>query len=88
MTELANAYGQGALAWSDGPTRVYRRLAELLVEFSPVALEGRRVLDLGSGTGEGSRAAVAAGARVIATDVSAEMLRLDQRVRPPANRVW
>jgi SAM-dependent methyltransferase len=42
------------------------------------------VLDLGSGTGEGSRAALAAGARVVATDVAVEMLRVDQNRRPPA----
>jgi SAM-dependent methyltransferase len=63
---------------------VYRRLAERLVAFSPVPLEGRRVLDLGSGTGEGSRAALAAGARVIATDLAAEMLRVGRAGRPPS----
>jgi SAM-dependent methyltransferase len=42
------------------------------------------VLDLGSGTGEGSRAALAAGARVVATDLAVDMLRVDQNQRPPA----
>jgi SAM-dependent methyltransferase len=42
------------------------------------------VLDLGSGTGDGSRAALAAGARVVATDLVVDMLRVAQRTRPPA----
>jgi SAM-dependent methyltransferase len=84
LNQLAAAYSDGAAAWADGPTRVYRRLAELLVEFSPLSLSGRSVLDLGSGTGEGSRAALAAGARVVAADLSADMLRVDRAGRPPA----
>ena len=63
---------------------MYGRLARLLVEFSPAPMRGRSVLDLGSGTGEGSRAARAAGADVVATDLAVEMLRVDQRARPPA----
>jgi len=59
-------------------------LAERLVEFSPTSLDGRTLLDLGSGTGEGSRAARAAGARVIAADLAVDMLRLDQSSRPPS----
>jgi SAM-dependent methyltransferase len=63
---------------------VYGRLARLLVEFSPEPLRGQSVLDLGSGTGDGSRAARAAGADVVATDLAVDMLRIDQRGRPPA----
>ncbi|MEY2459073.1 MAG: demethylmenaquinone methyltransferase / 2-methoxy-6-polyprenyl,4-benzoquinol methylase [Acidimicrobiaceae bacterium] len=84
LNPLAEAYSDGAAAWADGPTRVYGRLAQMLVDFSPVSLTGRSVLDLGSGTGEGSRAASAAGAHVMATDLAVEMLRIDQRNRPPA----
>src|SRR5207245_2821241 len=68
VSEMAAAYAQGAQAWAEGPTRIYERLARVLVDFSPVPLAGRLVLDLGSGTGAGSRAAIAAGARVIAAD--------------------
>ena len=50
----------------------------------PLPFTDRTVLDLGSGTGDGSRAALAAGGRVIATDLAPEMLRVDQRQRPPA----
>jgi SAM-dependent methyltransferase len=42
------------------------------------------VLDLGSGTGDGSRAALGAGARVVATDLVVDMLRVAQQTRPPA----
>ena len=85
MTTIGAAYSAGAAAWSDGPTRVYQRLAELLVAFSPVPLAGRFVLDLGSGTGVGSMAAQAAGARVVATDLAPAMLRVGQVTRPPAS---
>ena len=84
MTELANAYSQGALAWSDGPARVYGPLAELLVAFSPESVEGHLTLEVGSGTGVGSRAAMAAGAHVIASDVAHGMLLLDREHRPAA----
>ena len=82
---MGAAYSAGATAWADGPTRVYQRLAELLVAFSPVPLAGRLVLDLGSGTGVGTRAAQAAGARLVATDLVPAMLRVDQATRPPAS---
>ena len=61
MSTIGAAYSAGASAWAEGPNRVYRRLAELLVDFSPEPLGGRLVLDLGSGTGDGSRAARSAG---------------------------
>jgi SAM-dependent methyltransferase len=83
VNSLAEAYGQGAAAWADGPTRVYGPLAELLVAFSPQPLAGTRLLDLGSGTGVGSRAASAAGARVVAVDLAPEMLLVDRGHRPP-----
>ena len=78
MNSLADAYGQGATAWADGPTRVYGPLADLLVAFSPEPLAGTAVLDLGSGTGAGSSAATAAGARVVAVDVAPAMLLFSQ----------
>ncbi|HLY36161.1 MAG TPA: class I SAM-dependent methyltransferase, partial [Candidatus Limnocylindria bacterium] len=71
-------------AWAVGPARVYGRLAELLVDFSPVPLGGRLVLDLGSGTGDGSRAALSAGALVIAADLALGMLLRGRDGRPPA----
>src|SRR5436190_4436816 len=84
VSEMADAYARGAEAWADGPARIYGHLAQVLVDFSPVPLRGRTILDLGSGTGAGSRAAMAAGARVIAVDLAADMLRVERSWRPPA----
>jgi ubiquinone/menaquinone biosynthesis C-methylase UbiE len=58
-------------------------MAEQLVACSPVRLAGRRVLDLGTGTGAASRPAVAAGASVVALDAALGMLRTDRTHRPP-----
>ena len=84
MNDLAHDYARGARAWADGPSRIYTRLADELVGFSPEPLDGCTALDLGSGTGAGTRAAQAAGARVIATDLAAEMLLVDRERRPPS----
>jgi SAM-dependent methyltransferase len=81
---IGDAYSTGASAWAAGPTLVYRRLADELIGFSPLPLAGRTVLDLGSGTGEGSRAALAAGARVVATDLALGMLQRARDARPAA----
>jgi SAM-dependent methyltransferase len=81
---LAAAYSDGAGAWAGGPSRIYRRLAEVLVAASPFPLDGALVLDLGAGTGAGSEAAAAAGAHVVAVDVAFGMLIVDRRHRPPA----
>ncbi|MFZ0164129.1 MAG: hypothetical protein WAL12_11150, partial [Trebonia sp.] len=58
---LREAYDSAAPAWTDGAERVYLSLAQALV--GQVEVAGRRVLDLGAGTGVTSRAALAAGAR-------------------------
>lgn len=84
MTGMATAYAEGAKAWAEGPARVYGRLADVLVGFSPVPLDAGSVLDLGSGTGAGSRAARAAGARVVAADIALGMLLVERSSRPPA----
>jgi SAM-dependent methyltransferase len=84
VSTLSEAYTAGAEAWAGGPTRVYGRLAELLVAFSPTPVVGHLVLDLGSGTGVGSRAALECGARVVAVDLAVGMLTVDRAGRPPA----
>ena len=82
--ELRQSYGRGADAWAVGPARVYSLLADALVACVPVPLAGQLVLDLGAGTGVASVAAIASGARVIASDVAAGMLHYGSaRVRPP-----
>lgn len=83
MSTVRRAYAIGASAWAEGPSRVYGRLAEELVAFSPIDLAGCSVLDLGSGTGVASTAAAATGARVTAVDLAFEMLAVDRESRPP-----
>ena len=73
--DMRAAYDGSALAWTSGPGRVYARLADALVECTPVPLTGARVLDLGAGTGVASRAAAAKGAaHVVALDYADAML--------------
>lgn len=71
---MAAAYDASASAWVGGPATVYDRLAAALVACSPVDLAGRRVLDLGAGSGSVSRAAYALGARPVALDIAPAML--------------
>jgi len=82
--DVARAYSATGAAWQAGPGRVYDRLAEALVARSPVPLTGRRVVDLGAGTGAASRAVTAAGGRPVAVDAAFGMLAVDRRRRPPA----
>lgn len=74
--------GVAPRAWSKGASLVYRPLAEALVARCPDPLEGRLVADVGTGTGACADVLVTAGARVIATDLSADMLRFDAERRP------
>lgn len=78
------AYSATGAAWQDGPELVYDRLGRDLVGRSPVSWVGRRVLDLGAGTGAASRALAAAGAAPIALDAAFGMLAVDWTARPPA----
>ena len=85
MTTTAGAYTVTGGAWERGPARVYDRLARVLVDRSPVPLEGGRILDVGAGTGAASRAARAAGAAaVVAVDAAFGMLAHESAGRPPA----
>jgi ubiquinone/menaquinone biosynthesis C-methylase UbiE len=84
MPLVGEAYSATGAAWQAGPGRVYDRLAEVLVDLSPVPLRDRRVLDVGAGTGAASRAIRRVGGRPIACDVAVGMLAVDRRRRPPA----
>jgi SAM-dependent methyltransferase len=80
---MADAYSLTGAAWQAGPGRIYDRLARVLVAACPGGIAGRRVVDLGAGTGAASRAALAAGAAcVIAVDLAAGMLTYDAGERP------
>lgn len=79
------SYGEAAAAaWATGASLVYGPLADELVARSPEPLAGRRILDVGAGTGVGSVALQHAGATPIAVDFSADMLREGRARRPPA----
>lgn len=76
-TDVRASYDAAAGGWASGPGPVYTRLAEALIAATPVPLAGRRVLDLGAGTGAAGRAALAAGAgQVVAADLATGMLRV------------
>jgi len=68
-----SVYDDVAGSWARSATRVYGPLAEQLVASSPLPLDGRQALDVGSGTGAVARAAAAAGALVVAVDRSRGM---------------
>jgi ubiquinone/menaquinone biosynthesis C-methylase UbiE len=71
-----DAYDRTADAWAAGPARVYARLAEALLDHSPVPIPGLAVLDVGAGTAVVADAARRRGARLaLASDAAAGMLR-------------
>jgi ubiquinone/menaquinone biosynthesis C-methylase UbiE len=79
---MREAYDGAAVAWSAGPDRVFGALAAALLATGP-GWEGRRVLDIGAGSGTATRLLVAAGARVVPLDASGEMLRRIEEVVSP-----
>ena len=81
---VARPYDGAADGWAAGAALVYRPLAAALVGRSPHTLTGRDVLDVGAGTGVGSEALVAVGARPIALDASWAMLAWRRGDRPPS----
>jgi SAM-dependent methyltransferase len=70
------AYQSAAAGWDDGPGPLYADLARALLAQPGVLAAGRRVLDVGAGTGAAGVAALAAGAvSVVAADLAPGMLR-------------
>lgn len=84
MMVSADHYASAAQGWANGASLVYRPLAIELVARAPHPLRGRRVLDVGAGTGLGSAALTEVGARPVAIDLSLNMLRWRRAIRPPA----
>ncbi len=82
--EIRAAYGRAADGWASGPATVYRHLALALVAAAGMPLTGRRVLDLGAGTGVASEVLSDLDARPTAVDLTVEMLRHRRQHRPPA----
>jgi ubiquinone/menaquinone biosynthesis C-methylase UbiE len=83
VADVRDAYAAAADGWATGPAVIYRRLATALVATTPMSLAGRRVLDLGSGTGVASAVLTAAGAAPIGLDLAVEMLTHGEEARPP-----
>ncbi|MGZ4619994.1 MAG: class I SAM-dependent methyltransferase, partial [Frankiaceae bacterium] len=73
-----------AAGWDTSAAAVYAPLAHRLLDVSPVPLAGRRVVDVGTGTGAAADLAAAAGAQVIGLDRSLGMLAHRRAARPPA----
>jgi SAM-dependent methyltransferase len=70
--------------WAAGCDPVYEVLSEAALAPHASSLTGRRVLDLGAGTGATSRVVAALGGVPVAVDASWPMLHHDRRSRPPA----
>jgi SAM-dependent methyltransferase len=84
VSSLADAYSAAAPAWASGPDRIYGRMAEVVIAQSPVAVQGRTVLDVGTGTGAVARVVEASGAAaVIAVDTAFGMIAHNACDRPP-----
>ena len=83
VSEIRAAYANSVDGWATGPAWVYRRLAVALVAAAREALTGRRVLDLGAGTGIASEVLHEIGARPVGLDLAVEMLTHRQARRPP-----
>jgi ubiquinone/menaquinone biosynthesis C-methylase UbiE len=70
------AYDLAAAGWDAGPGPLYADLARALLAQPGLPVAGRRVLDVGAGTGAAGLAALAAGAvSVVAADIAPGMLR-------------
>ncbi len=74
-TSTRTAYDSSADGWDAGPGQVYRELGRALAAQAGQPVAGRRVLDLGAGTGAAGAAALTLGAaQVVAADLAPGML--------------
>ncbi len=81
---IRDAYSGDATSWAAAPAAVYRRFAAAMVGDCPVPLAGAAALDVGAGTGAASELLRDAGARVVASDLSLDMLRAGSDPEVPA----
>lgn len=81
---MTDHYRGAAEGWATGAAAVYGPLAADLVDALPHPVAGRLVLDAGAGTGLVGDVLRARGARVVALDLSLDMLRWRAADRPPA----
>jgi ubiquinone/menaquinone biosynthesis C-methylase UbiE len=77
-------YSRAARRWANGASLVYGPIGRQIVATSPHPLAGRRVLDVGAGTGVVSEALLGQEAFPVAADLSLDMLSWDAPHRPPA----
>jgi ubiquinone/menaquinone biosynthesis C-methylase UbiE len=80
--EIRAAYDRVGETWDDGPARVYRALAQPVVEAAG-DVAGLLALDVGTGSGVLADALVRRGARVVGLDLSHGMLVRGAADRPP-----
>ncbi|MGP8159799.1 MAG: class I SAM-dependent methyltransferase [Candidatus Dormibacteria bacterium] len=72
--DISAAYEGVAEAWATGAGRLYDGLAQAIVDEYPLPLQGRRILDLGAGTGAVSRTLLQRGAEPVAIDSAHDMV--------------
>lgn len=75
--DVRQAYDASVAVWGDAPDRLYSVLAEPIGSAIP-DWSGRRVVDVGAGTGAVTRAVSARGAQVLAVDGAVLMLASQQ----------
>jgi SAM-dependent methyltransferase len=84
ITSSRAAYDAASATWDQGPSVVYARLAEALLDEVSGDLAGRRVLDFGSGSGAASTIVRRRGGHPVGIDESIGMARATGHLGTPA----
>ena len=82
LAEMSADYGRSAELWRSGLDHIYRRFARAFLGTVPIDLAGRRVVDVGAGTGALSAELVMLGAAPVAVDLSRAMLEEARQMSP------